>query len=156
MVKVSTQSKSKKKTVKFCSSINFVTTNSLKFVLFLNPTFDLALSIQRFPLVTDAGDENMLGNFQIASTELDCGGALITAVALLTRTCNFCLKLFTLLLHLAAHIHLYSAELLESLSDKTMKERVREGWIWRGRSNSTTMMKVSLPRAAPDLSCDTQ
>lgn len=61
-----------------------------------------------------------------------------------------------------ALIHLYSAELLESWSDKAMKgesERLdlEEGVGGvRGKSNSTTMMKVSLPQAAPDLSFDTQ
>lgn len=34
--------------------------------------------------------------------------------------------------HLTALIHLYSAELLEPLSDKAMKERVRDGWSRMG------------------------
>lgn len=77
-------------------------------------------------------------------------------VPLLMCTRNICPNLFPFSPNLTALIHLYSAELLESWSDKAMKERLRGGWIWRGRSNSTTMMKVSLPRAAPDLSFDTQ
>lgn len=51
---------------------------------------------------------------------------------MLVCTCNFCLNLFPAFPHLTALIHLYSAELLEPLSDKAMKEGVWEGWIWRG------------------------
>lgn len=74
---------------------------------------------------------------------------------------QFCLNLFPLS-HLTVFIHLYSAELLEPLSDKSMKESERRMDLKEGggggerRSGSTTRMKVSLPRAAPDLSHDTQ
>lgn len=75
-------------------------------------------------------------------------------------TYNF-VSTFSLFPHLTAFIHLYSAELLEPLSDKAMKESERrmdleEEEGGERRSGSTTRMKVSLPRAAPDLSHDTQ
>lgn len=52
---------------------------------------------------------------------------------------------------LAAPVHLYSAEPVESLSDKAGKEWEKDGF-GGGSSNTTTMMKVSPPLAAPDLS----
>lgn len=52
---------------------------------------------------------------------------------------------------LAGPVHLYSAEPVESLSDKAGKEWEKDGF-GGGSSNTTTMMKVSPPLAAPDLS----
>lgn len=49
-------------------------------------------------------------------------------------------------------VHLYSAEPVESLSDKAVKEWEKDGFGGGGSSNTTTMMKVSPPLAAPDLS----
>lgn len=48
----------------------------------------------------------------------------LVSVPVLMRTCSF--RPFPFL-HLTGFIHLYSAQLLESLSDKSMKEGVREG-----------------------------
>lgn len=48
-------------------------------------------------------------------------------------------------------LHLYSAEPVESLSDKAVKEWEKDGF-GGGCADTTTMMKVSPPLAAPDLS----
>lgn len=84
----------------------------------------------------------------------------LVSVLVLMRTCSF--RPFPFL-HLTGFIHLYSAQLLESLSDKSMKEGVRDGWAQRGQgwsggegSSRTVMKKVSLPQAAPDLSHNAQ
>lgn len=88
----------------------------------------------RLPSVTDMGDESIIWHFHIASTQPNSS----TKEPSLWKSQYWCahaicVSTFSLFPLLTAHVHLYSAELLEPLSDKAMKKTLREGWIGGGR-----------------------